>query len=148
MLYFAYGSNMLGSRMKSRCPSANVKFIARLSKYRLTFNKLGSDNTGKATIEYTGSNKDAVQGVVYDISAEDFEKLDMFEGVSGKHYERKSIRVRHRIGGRVRVQVYIASLVQEGLKPSKEYLGFLTKGARYFNIPDEYVQYIKKIASR
>lgn len=146
MLYFAYGSNMLGSRMKSRCPSAKAKFTAKLSKYELSFNKIGSDNTGKATIEHTGSNKDCVHGVVYDISAEDFEKLDMFEGVSGGHYQRNSIRVKDSSGNRVRVQVYIAVLVQEGLKPSKEYLGFLTKGARYFNIPDQYVQHIKTIA--
>ncbi len=64
---------------------------ARLKGYRLTFNKRGSDGTGKANIEEDPQGE--VWGVVYRMSEEALKKMDRCEGAGSGHYRRQLVAV-------------------------------------------------------
>jgi hypothetical protein len=66
-----------------------------------------------------------------------FEVLDYWEGVAGGHYERRTVPVRRSDTGEVVAAItYVALLVGEGLKPTREYLGHLLAGRDL--LPAEY----------
>jgi len=66
-----------------------------------------------------------------------FDVLDVWEGVAGGHYERRTLPVvRTDTGTTVDAIVYVALLVGEGLKPTREYLGHLLAGRDL--LPAEY----------
>lgn len=49
-LYFSYGSNMLSSRLRERCPSARPIGMAELPDHELRWHKRSKDNSGNATL--------------------------------------------------------------------------------------------------
>lgn len=77
-LYFAYGSNMLTARLNERCPSAKPAGCAFAPGYRLTFDKLGRDGSGKATIT-PAAPEEQVSGVLFTVSRDDLPALDQAE---------------------------------------------------------------------
>ena len=48
--YFAYGSNLVMARLRARVPVFGLIGPARLPAMRLTFDKRGSDGSGKANL--------------------------------------------------------------------------------------------------
>jgi len=129
MKYFAYGANMDPENMKERGVSFSKREYATLEGWKLKFNKIACDdpNEGYANIER--DEESIVEGILYEISESDIEKLDEYEGYP-KHYKRIKLRVRLKDGSRVEAFAYIAnpSKTKEGLKPSGEYLNHLLKG--------------------
>lgn len=69
---------MLTARLRERCPSASPAGRAFASGYQLTFDKLGRDGSGKATISPAASG-DHVYGVLFHISVSDLPALDRAE---------------------------------------------------------------------
>ena len=58
-----------------------------------------------------------------------FDVLDVWEGVAGGHYERRTVTVvRADTGETIEAITYVALKVSEGLKPTREYLGHLLAG--------------------
>ena len=80
----AYGSNLLWTRMESRCPSARVVGVTILHGYRMLFKQ--SLTGAYATIEQDANS--SVPAVVYRISAEDEAHLDRREGYPKYYYKR------------------------------------------------------------
>ncbi|KAN0075069.1 hypothetical protein V8E54_007680 [Elaphomyces granulatus] len=97
-MYFAYGSNLSYSQMKRRCAnhpekSAKPVAIARLDKWRWFICERGYANLMPPEIlrvglqETKGENvpvsgkEDAVFGILYDMTMDDEDLLDMYEGV-------------------------------------------------------------------
>jgi hypothetical protein len=84
-LYFAYGSNLLSTRLTARCPSARVVGVAMTADWTVSFTKPGGDGSGKAGLV---QRQGAVQpGVVYELAAEEMPVLDRIEGL-GHGYTR------------------------------------------------------------
>jgi hypothetical protein len=91
-VYFAYGSNMLIARLRERCPSARPLGLALAPAYRVAFNKLGMDGSGKATLTalapYRQEHPPAppafgwtgARGVLYRIDMGERAALDRAEG--------------------------------------------------------------------
>lgn len=72
-LYFAYGSNLLSSRLLARTPSARFVAVARLPGFELRWHKAASDGSGKCDIvpaagrpsaDLGGEGAQASQGVL------------------------------------------------------------------------------------
>jgi hypothetical protein len=77
--YFAYGSNMDKDQMKDRCPDSKEVGIGIIPNYRIDFTRKSiSRNCGVADI--VKSEDGPVWGVIYEVSEEDFKKLDKHEG--------------------------------------------------------------------
>jgi len=148
MHYFAYGSNMLknrlenqGNRVTPKIGSVIDKGVAKLSGYKIVFNKLSTDKSGKTNI---AQDKEAiVWGVVYELANDQIERLDKIE----KGYKRIPIVVDYN-NEQIEVDTYLATedSVQENLFPTTEYLKFLIQGAKEHNFPQNYQVFLENIA--
>jgi gamma-glutamylcyclotransferase len=84
-LYFAYGSNLLSTRLTARCSSARVVGVAMTDGWTVSFTKPGGDGSGKAgLVQRQGA---AHPGVVYELAADEMPVLDRIEGL-GHGYTR------------------------------------------------------------
>ncbi len=143
MKYFAYGSNMSIARIRRRCPSAEIVGVAKIRKYSFRLNKPGCDLSAKADAFWTGDPKDAVYGVVYEISREDFKYLDVCEG-HPTHYLRRKCNVVID-GRRMKVWVYVAMKTKCKLLPLVSYMKHIINGAIENKLPAFYIDMLKKI---
>ena len=129
MKYFAYGSNMDPDQMRVRGAPFTDRMFAVLRGYALKFNK---KTTAKGAKPGEGKGnvvcdpKGQAEGALYEITSEGLKKLDMRE----KGYYRVELWVELKDGSGQKAWVYIAEpeKVQDGLKPSCEYLHHYLRG--------------------
>jgi gamma-glutamylcyclotransferase len=132
--YFAYGSNMnparlSDQRLKERAVQMGPRIGGRLDGWRLTFNKVARSPAGAAAGNIVEAPGETVHGTLNEMPDAGLEVLDIWEGVAGGHYERRTVPVvRADTGEAVDAVVYIALKVGEGLRPTREYLGHLLAG--------------------
>jgi len=141
-LYFAYGSNLLSTRLGARCPSARVVGRARAPGAAMAFAKRAQqDGSGKATLLAepdfhqrfrSGSGPAPVRaqgtpGVIYDLSPQDVAVLDAIEGV-GRGYDRVDAFELQGDTGWIEAMTYIATAPEPGLKPFDWYLALILAG--------------------
>ena len=132
--YFAYGSNMsalrlFDERLKPEGVPAGERIAGRLDGWRLAFNKRGRTPVGAGAGNIVLAPGEAVYGTLNLLPAKGFEVLDRYEGVAGGHYERRIVPVvRGDTGEAVEAITYVARLVADGLRPTRDYLGHLLAG--------------------
>lgn len=104
-LYFAYGSNLSTTQMADRCPDAKPKHLGWIGGWSFIINQRGFANivpdADFDTNDGTGRQQSpGVFGVLYEISGDDGESLDVYEGVPHA-YEKLElvVSIRHRGGG-------------------------------------------------
>ena len=134
---FAYGSNMLSSRIQARCPSARVLGMAKLFGYELKWHKRSQDESGKCDVVQAKDQKQIVYGVLFEITASEKSELDKSEGL-GNGYEEKQVQVVFEGKPRT-VTLYAATNTDPSLKPYTWYKAFVVAGAKENKLPDEYI---------
>lgn len=142
-LYFAYGSNMLSSRLIARCPSARVISTASAVNHTLEFTKKSKDGSGKATLVSRGS---AIHtpGVLFEIDAGERRALDKVEG-AGSGYDRvDDFRVTTN-GESVNATTYLASARQSELHPFDWYLAVVIAGAIEHELGGNHLNFLRGI---
>lgn len=146
--YFAYGSNLASDQKENRTGPIRVQSRARLDRYRIAFNKRGTDGTGKANIVPDPSG--TVWGVVYLCSPNALKAMDRHEGVSGGHYARKGVRVRVDGGAELDAVTYVAGneLIDNSLAPSQEYLQTILRWAKEHGLPEEYIRHLEALGNQ
>lgn len=137
MHYFAYGSNMLGARLRQRVPSARPLGVARLVGYRLAWHKASTDGSGKCDV-VPSYDVDEVWGVLYVIDPDHKADLDLIEGV-GYGYDAVALTV-ELDGAPVEAEAYRATDVDPGLPPYGWYKALVVAGAREHRLPVDYVR--------
>lgn len=142
VLYFAYGSNMLSERLCSRIPSAQAIGCARLEDWRLVFNKRSVDGSAKANL--VESPGDTTWGVLYEIEAQDLERLDKVEG----GYRRISVWAREPDGEMVEAVTYVSAELTDEQTAYDWYKDTVIAGAREHNLPQEYIAYLERLPSK
>ena len=142
MRYFAYGSNMLTARLRSRVPSARPVGTAQLSGHSLRWHKKSVDASGKCDAFCTGDETDVVHGVLFEMSAAEKPQLDAAEGV-GSGYESRSIPVVRGENTEEAVP-YLAqsSSVSPRLRPYSWERDLVVGGAREHCLPDTYSKHL------
>jgi gamma-glutamylcyclotransferase len=140
MKYFAYGSNMLKARLEERVGLVSPGVTASIRAYRLRFHKKSSDDSGKCNMIYTGSQKDVVYGVVFEISEAQKCKLDQAEGL-GCGYDIKEIPIRLPDGTEKFARAYVAvsSAIDDAVVPYSWYQKLVIAGAEQHNFPGDYI---------
>ena len=78
--YFAYGSNLLSTRLQQRTPSARALAPAVLEGHALRWHKAGADGSGKCDVVAVDGAGHRVIGVVYEIARSEKPLLDAAEG--------------------------------------------------------------------
>jgi len=132
--YFAYGSNMnparlSDQRLKERSVQMGPRVGGRLDGWRLVFNKIARSPPGAAACNIVAAPGESVHGTLNEMPEAGLEVLDIWEGVAGGHYERRTVHVvRADTGESVDAVVYVALKVGDGLRPTREYLGHLLAG--------------------
>lgn len=148
MWYFAYGSNLCRSWLRSRTPSASVYQKAILPGHRLYFHKVSSnDNSGKCNAFYTGEQADYVYGVIYHIQQDEIELLDAAEGL-GTSYQKEHLKVTLASTNEVqKVTTYlaVASTIDNTIRPFYWYKRLVLVGAINHNFPEQYITRIKNV---
>src|SRR5687767_10586965 len=79
MLYFAYGTNLDATQIRWRCPEARYVGRASLVDYRFCF-PVWSPIRQSGLISVEPAAGEQVWGVLYELRAGDFERLDQREG--------------------------------------------------------------------
>jgi gamma-glutamylcyclotransferase len=141
--HFAYGSNMNRAQMLSRTGKILEEHNASLPNYEVRFNKKVRGGTAGANIQPSPGN--TVHGVLYKIEEGAMRSLDRYEGVPD-HYRRIEVQVTPEGGQPVPAQIYIASKVEKGLRPSPSYLQSMLDGAGEHNLPASYIGELKTAA--
>ena len=144
MLYFAYGSNLDCCQIVERCPSTVFLNTAELPRYRLAFTRFSKmQQCGVADV--VEDPLCTVWGVLYEIGDEDVALLDRCEGFKPGRgwnaYWRRGATVitdSPRKPG-VEVETYFATPQKNPPLPSKQYLGLIVRGARFWGFPADYV---------
>mgnify|MGYP006271435121 CR=1 FL=1 len=122
LYYFAYGSNLLSSRLQARTPSARPVGTATLPGWQLRFHKVGSDGSGKGDI--VPAADDVVTGVLYRLRARDLWRLDLAEG-AGYRRRRIAVCVAERWQ---RCETYVATDTDSELLPYDWYRSLILAG--------------------
>lgn len=140
MFYFAYGANMDPDALAGRGVGFSKVCTGKVRHVRLVFHKPGRDGTGKADLQDHRPN--TVEGVVYDVPEESLAHLDVFEGVDRGHYRRQFVKVQTS-RGELECVAYRAAKFGTGLKPSRDYLATLIRGAELHRLSPEYITHLK-----
>ena len=137
-LYAAYGSNMDPLQMLLRAPHSPGAGTGWLVGWRLTF---GGEDLGwegaLATVVESDDPGEQVFVALYDLSDQDEEALDDWEGSDLGLYEKIRVRVAT-LDGDVTAWLYVLDGYEGGL-PSARYLGIIADAAESAGAPDDYV---------
>ena len=85
--YIAYGSNLNIRQMRMRCPSARIIGISEIPEYELLFK--GSKTGFYLTIEPKKGSR--VPVAAWEVSAEDEQALDRYEGFPTFYYKKEML---------------------------------------------------------
>lgn len=147
LYYFAYGSNLHPLRIKQRVSSVKFEQLVTVPGYQLHFHKRHEeDGSGKCNMFQTGNADDVVIGALYSMHDDHKAVLDQYEG-PGYRSEILELNV---TGQSTSCFVYIAerSHIDNQLLPFDWYRSLVLLGAKYHNLPVEYVQRIENFNSQ
>jgi gamma-glutamylcyclotransferase len=145
-LYFAYGSNMLTRRLTARTPSAVAVATAYVEGYRLTFDKVSSDGSGKCDIEPTGNAADLVWAVLFRIATAEAADLDDAEGL-GHGYRKGEVQA-IAASTKTLATAYFATHKDPARLPYDWYNAFVLQGAIQHELPEDYIEQIRSVVSQ
>jgi len=131
--YFAYGSNMDREQIQQRTGFQGAPAPGKIKGYKLVFNKYSTERQHNVVnIVPTGNNADIVEGVVYTLTTNQLEKLDLDEGANTNNpdYERRRVE----LDDGTSVYTYVANITNNSdLPPSIDYVLHLLKGKQFFS---------------
>jgi gamma-glutamylcyclotransferase len=145
--YFAYGSNLnparlVDDRLKPKGVALGLRVGGRLDGWRLTFDKIARAPKGAGAGNIVVEPGNVVHGTLNEMPLAGLDVLDVWEGVAGGHYERRTVPVvRADTGDTVDAVTYVALLVGEALRPTRDYLGHLLAGRDL--LPEKYWEWLK-----
>ena len=125
--------------------------VAKLEGYQFAFTKKSNWDSklsqasrinGKANI--SENNDSMVWGVLLDLTESEVEKMDDSEGTESGHYFRKTVEV-ITDSGIVKAITYVAhdDKLIPNTAPLEWYLNHVLDGAKYHNLPDDYIESIQ-----
>lgn len=148
-IYAAYGSNMDATQMLERCPHSPMSGTGWLDGWRLTFagDDIGWEGPLATVVEDPGSR---VFVVLYDVSPEDEQRLDRWEGSDFGIHKKIRLRVTRDADGDSEptlAWLYVLDAYEGGL-PSARYLGVIADAAEKAGAPADYVHELRTRNSR
>lgn len=142
-IYFAYGSNMLVSRLTARCPSARAIGAAWVPGHEVSFSLPSAvDGSGKAGIREAANDK--AWGVLYEISLDHRIHLDVAES-HGEVYDRHDTFEVIGPGGQHYVSATYKPLQHGVLPPYDWYLALCVAGAEQNGLPDQAIEQLRAV---
>ncbi|HXC52720.1 MAG TPA: gamma-glutamylcyclotransferase family protein [Candidatus Limnocylindrales bacterium] len=150
--YFAYGSNMDGSTLRVRRSIDWSRATAACAKgWQLVIRKpslLGGAAGAMANIIADAASE--VWGVLYEITADDLEHLELTEGVKIGHYERTEVVVEpverwdEDGAATVRAVTLTSGTEDPSLRPTARYMELLLSGAAEHGLPESWIETLRR----
>ena len=135
-------ARLLDGRLARKGVAMGARVGGRLDGWELAFNKIARAPKGAGVGNIVIAPGKVVYGTLNELPDAGFDVLDVWEGVAGGHYERRVIPiVRSDTGETVEAIAYVALMVGEGLRPTREYLGHLLAGQDL--LPADYWAWLK-----
>ncbi|MDP6892329.1 MAG: gamma-glutamylcyclotransferase family protein [Verrucomicrobiota bacterium] len=134
LIYFAYGSNMCPEQMTERCPGGQAIGPAALHNWQFLIN-IRTYATIEAKLQST------THGVLWTLTKKHIANLDEYEAVEEEMYYKKKLKV-FRKGKPIEALVYIDPICEKGL-PDKIYIKNILNGAKFFNLPKDYISQLE-----
>ncbi|XP_063826579.1 gamma-glutamylcyclotransferase-like [Ostrinia nubilalis] len=153
-LYFAYGSNLLKKRIRINNPSAHFIGIGKLDNHHLDFIKYSENWRGSSAtiVPVEGCH---VWGAVWQLDIIDMPALDIQEGVDTNWYFPKTVDIVTLHGETLQCRTYQQTVnpvpckkideLPEERRPSSTYLECILTGATECQLPNDYIQNLRKI---
>ena len=136
-LYFAYGSNLGASALRSRCPRAMQVAVAFVDGHRLGFTRT-STLRGGGVADLVPAEGARVWGAVFELDDDDLEALDAYEGAP-EAYVRSAWTVTKSDGSSLTASVYVVRNKAPESPPSHTYWSIVVAGAREAGLPADYI---------
>lgn len=145
-LIFAYGSNMNWQQMRERCPSVEFVCNAKLKDHSLAFTRKSTNRDCGVSDVVSADGKD-VWGVVYQVSDADMPNLDRKEGINSNSYVRRvgTVYQNDDEAKPMTVDIYFAVRQENPPLPNQEYKNLIVSGAKFWNLPAEYITELENI---
>ncbi|MBX2870085.1 MAG: gamma-glutamylcyclotransferase [Acidiferrobacterales bacterium] len=136
--YFAFGANLDKAVLEKRRIHVFESFDYALANAELRFTQLGFyRHHGYASAD--PANGAVIYGKMYLLLQQDADRMDYFEGVPFLQVHQKI----YHDNADQSFFYYRAMIPREGLKPTQEYLGYITKA--YREMPDVPAHYLKQL---
>lgn len=144
--YFAYGSNMLTTRLYRRCQGASLVGRANAYDHEIEFSKRSKDDSAKATLRpATGAR---TCGVLFKIPITELDRLDQCEGVNNGYKRCDAFPVRLLDDdGIVKAKTYLAESPDSSLRPYDWYIALVIAGASEHRMGDDYIRELRRVKS-
>ena len=144
MLYFSYGSFLDPETLRKHCPSARFVTRAVLPNFEVRFNFMSKTYGGGVTGVELAPGK-AARGVVYDVSPEEIEMLDIVEGIPTGIYYRQTVTVVDEDGNHHQAETYRTTYPKGPYTPTRRYLGLMIKGAKEHGLDPDYIEELEEL---
>lgn len=146
--YFAYGSNLHPIRLADRLGQAELLGKGKLHSTEIHFHKLGSDGSGKATIQSTLDPEKIVWGALYQLSKKQEKLLDKFESL-GAGYHKIYVDVEMESGETIPCFTYegMTEYVDYTSLPFHWYKQLVILGSQHLNFPQDYIEFLEGVPS-
>lgn len=133
--YLAYGSNLATRQMKQRTSDAVLVGTGLLKDYILEFKTVYYGNAFATITKKVGEE---VPVTVFKISDKDEERLDIYEGVRGRHYFKDEVEVVIN-NEKIKAMVYIMNLNATYSMPRKYYVSTILEGYIEYEFSKKYL---------
>ena len=138
--YFAYGANLNRADFLRRCPGAAYVSAAVLPDHEFRIAVTGYGEAASAP------GKD-LPGMLWDLSRQDEEALDRFEGVPEGLYRKSFVIVNGADGSRHRAMLYQPTDSAPGT-PVPGYLEGIIASAEELGFPAPYIESLRRLLTR
>ncbi len=144
MLYAAYASSLDPAEMSRRAPHSPLRGTGWLPGWRLTFagEELGWEGAIATVVEAPDDPAAHVFVALYDLTPQDEQGLDQWEGLDLARFHKVRVRVRT-LNGDPLAWLYVVDAYEGGL-PSARYVGMLADAAESSGAPEDYVQQLRR----
>ena len=128
--------------LQKRVPNAVRIGKYKLAVYQLLFHKASEDGSAKCDAYFTDNPEDIIIGALFEMNESERRYLDKVEGL-GFGYDEKYVSVISDNGEEVTALIYVATHIDNNLKPYTWYLNHVVIGAKETGVSDEYLASIE-----
>jgi len=139
---------MLVERLTRRCPSARPIATAIATRYEVRFDKIGRDNSAKATLFKTGDKSHNAPGVIFKISVDELPALDDAEGDGYLRLDDFAVtRIDDNASAITKTYIARSHARDKSLKPFNWYRDLCVAGAKEAGLPRRHIDYLSDISA-
>jgi gamma-glutamylcyclotransferase len=147
MRFFIYADNLNPTQLKRRAPEAQSLFKAYVPDHTIKFGRWSTQwRCGLATIVPSAGER--VWGIVFELTQEDVQEMDKFEGdLPEGAFRHVEMHVFTENGEKEFVITHVAQSIGK-FKAKDHYLDWIIAGVKHWKLPDECLDMWELLRSR